>query len=77
MAKKIIISIVVLLEIGLCLFLVFYNLNSFKISTDRLLDIKDIPNIKNYFQISNENNNVLYKETINDISNIIESFSIL
>lgn len=73
--KKIIISIVVMLEVGFCLFLVLTNTNSFITSTNRLLELSNIPNIKNYFQISNDNSNVIYNEVINDISDKIDTFS--
>ncbi len=73
--KKIIISIVVMLEVGFCLFLVLTNTNSFITSTNRLLELSNIPNIKNYFQISNDNSNVIYNEVINDISDKIDTIS--
>ena len=73
--KKIIIGLIVVLEIGLCLFLVLSNINYFKTSTNRLLELSSFPNIKNYFQVSNDNSKIIYNEVINDISNKVDTFS--
>ena len=49
MAKKIIKITLILLGIGLTLFLIVLNLNSFIETTNRFCEIADISNLKNIF----------------------------
>lgn len=68
MAKKIILMI---LGAGIFLLLVFFNLSNFIDTTERLLQIKDLSTLKNYFEIYNTNSTVIYDESIKEIEGAI------
>ena len=74
MVKKIIKIITGILGIVLILFLVFHNLTSFVETTNRLKEIFNINELKNFFEIYNENSKVIYNESINEIVEAIEGF---
>lgn len=71
MAKKIICILTILLGVGVFLLLVVYHLQNFQTSTNRLLDLKDIATLKNYFELYNINSNLIYDESIKEIENVV------
>ncbi len=68
MVKKI---ISITLGVGVFLLLVFFNLSTFKETTQRLLDLKDLSILKNYFEIYNTNSTIIYDESIKEIEGTI------
>ena len=78
MVRKIIISILGTLGIGILLFLVFQNLDSFVATTNRLSDILKIDSLKNFFEVYNESSTQIYDESVNEIvdavGGVIDSF---
>ncbi len=68
MAKKI---ILITLGAGVFLLLVFFNLTNFIDTTERLLQIKDLSTLKNYFEIYNTNSTIIYDESIKEIEGVI------
>lgn len=68
MDKKI---ILITLGAGIFLLLVFFNLTNFIDTTDRLLQIKDLSNLKNCFEIYNTNSTIIYDESIKEIEGAI------
>ena len=60
MVKKITLTTLSVLGIGILLFLITYNLSSFEYTTQRLLSITDISNLKNIFQIYNETSTTIF-----------------
>ena len=78
MVRKIILSILGTLGIGILLFLVFQNLDSFVATTNRLSDILKIDSLKNFFEVYNESSKVIYDESVNEIvdavGGVIDSF---
>lgn len=68
MAKKI---IFITLGAGIFLLLVFFNLTNFIDTTERLLQIKDLSTLKNYFEIYNTNSTIIYDESIKEIEGTI------
>ena len=79
MVRKIILSILGVLGIGILLFLVFQNLDSFVATTNRLSDILKIDSLKNFFAVYNESSTQIYDESIKEIegavNNVIDSFN--
>ncbi len=71
MAKKIICIISILLGVGVFLLLVVYHPQNFKTSTNRLLEIRDISTLKNYFELYNTNSTVIYNESIKEIEGVV------
>ena len=78
MVRKIILSILGTLGIGIFLFLVFQNLDSFVATTNRLSDILKIDSLKNFFEVYNESSTQIYDESVNEIvdavGGVIDSF---
>ena len=74
MVRKIIKYLLVVLGIGLLLFLVLHNLDSFVASTHRLGDILKIDSLKNWFEVYNEKNTVIYDESIKEIEENVNTF---
>ena len=68
MVKKI---IYITLGVGVFLLLVCFNLSTFKDTTQRLLDLKDLSTLKNYFEIYNTNSTIIYDESIKEIEGTI------
>lgn len=68
MAKKI---ISITLGAGIFLLLVFFNLTNFIDTTERLLQVKDLSTLKNYFEIYNTNSTIIYDESIKEIEGTI------
>lgn len=79
MVRKIILSILGTLGIGILLFLVFQNLDSFVATTNRLSDILKIDSLKNFFEVYNESSTQIYDESIKEIegavNGVIDSFN--
>ena len=79
MVRKIILSILGTLGIGILLFLVFQNLDSFVATTNRLSDILKIDSLKNFFEVYNESSTQIYEESIKEIegavNGVIDSFN--
>lgn len=79
MVRKIILSILGVLGIGVLLFLVFQNLDSFVATTNRLSDILKIDSLKNFFEVYNESSTQIYDESIKEIegavNGVIDSFN--
>ena len=73
MVKKIIKIIFVVLGIGLFLFLILHNIYSFVETTNRLKEILNPFELKNFFEIYNEESKVIYEESIKEITEAIES----
>ena len=67
-----------MLGVGVILLLILQNKDSFIETTNRLSQVLKIDNLKNFFEIYNESNNVIYSESINEIAdsvtNTIDSF---
>ena len=74
MVRKIIKYLLVVLGIGLLLFLVLHNLDSFVASTHRLGEILKIDSLKNWFEVYNEKNTVIYDESIKEIEENVNTF---
>ena len=78
MVRKIILTILGTLGIGILLFLVFQNLDSFVETTKRLSEVLKIDNLKNFFELYNESSSVIYDESIKEIegavNDVIDSF---
>ncbi len=51
--------------------IIIYNIPSFKTSTNRLLDLKDLSTLKNYFEIYNTKSAIIYDESIKEIEGTI------
>lgn len=68
MAKKI---ICITLGVGIFLLLVFFHLTTFIDTTHRLLDLKDLSSLKNYFEIYNTSSTIIYDESIKEIEDSI------
>lgn len=68
MVKKI---IYITLGVGVFLLLVCFNLTTFRDTTQRLLDLKDISTLKNYFEIYNTKSTIIYDESIKEIEGTI------
>ena len=66
MVKKVIITISVMLGVGVILLLILQNKDSFIETTSRLSQVLKIDNLKNFFELYNESNNVIYSESINE-----------
>lgn len=71
MAKRIIKITLITLGIGIFLFLVYLNYNSFIDTTKRLADILDIHNLKNFIEKYNSKRNIIYDESIKEIEDAI------
>ena len=67
MVRKIIKYLLVVLGIGLLLFLVLHNLDSFVASTHRLGEILKIDSLRNWFEVYNNKNTVILDESIQEI----------
>ena len=67
-----------MLGVGVILLLILQNKDSFIETTNRLSQVLKIDNLKNFFELYNESNNVIYSESINEIAdsvtNTIDSF---
>lgn len=67
-----------MLGVGVILLLILQNKDSFIETTSRLSQVLKIDNLKNFFELYNESNNVIYSESINEIAdsvtNTIDSF---
>ena len=74
MVRKIILSILGVLGIGILLFLVFQNLDSFVATTNRLSDILKIDSLKNFFELYNESSQVIYDESMKEIGEAVGGF---
>ena len=78
MVKKILKIIALVLGIGLLLFLVLNNIDSFIHTTNRLKEIFNSTELKNFFQIYNEKSTVILDESIKEITeavgSVIDSF---
>ena len=78
MVRKIIITILGTLGIGILLFLVFQNLDSFVETTKRLSEVLKIDSLKNFFELYNESSTHIYDESIKEIegavNDVIDSF---
>ena len=78
MVKKILKIIALVLGIGLILFLVLNNIDSFIHTTNRLKEIFNSTELKNFFQIYNEKSTVILDESIKEITeavgSVIDSF---
>lgn len=78
MVRKIILTILGTLGIGILLFLVFQNLDSFVETTKRLSEVLKIDSLKNFFEVYNESSSVIYDESIKEIegavNDVIDSF---
>ena len=74
MAKKIIKITLILLGIGLTLFLIVLNFNSFIETTNRFCEIADISNLKNFFEVYNDKSTVIYDESIKEIEEAVSGF---
>lgn len=72
MVKKIINISLVVLGLGLILFLILHNLYSFVDTTNRLKEILNPFELKNFFEIYNETSTVIYEESIKEITKAIE-----
>ena len=64
----------VVLGIGLLLFLVLHNLDSFVASTHRLGEILKIDSLRNWFEVYNDTNTVIYAESIQEIETNVNTF---
>ena len=56
---------------GVFLLLVCFNLTTFRDTTQRLLDLKDLSTLKNYFEIYNTKSTIIYDESIKEIEGTI------
>ena len=78
MVRKIILTILGTLGIGILLFLVFQNLDSFVETTKRLSEVLKIDSLKNFFELYNESSTIIYDESIKEIegavNDVIDSF---
>ena len=74
MVRKIIKYSLVVLGIGLLLFLVLHNLDSFVSSTHRLGEILKIDSLRNWFEVYNDTNTVIYDESIQEIETNVNAF---
>ena len=74
MVRKIIKYTLVVLGIGLLLFLVLHNLDSFVASTHRLGEILKIDSLRNWFEVYNDTNTVIYQESVQEIETNINTF---
>ena len=74
MVRKIIKYLLVVLGIGLLLFLVLHNLDSFVASTHRLGEILKIDSLRNWFEVYNDTNTVIYQESVQEIETNINTF---
>lgn len=74
MAKRIIKISLVILGVGLFLFLIYWNRNSFIQSTNRLLEILNLNELKSFFEVYNESSQVIYDESIKEITEAAEGF---
>lgn len=74
MVRKIIKYTLVVLGIGLLLFLVLHNLDSFVASTHRLGEILKIDSLRNWFEVYNDTNTVIYDESIQEIETNVNTF---
>ena len=78
MVRKIILTILGTLGIGILLFLVFQNLDSFVETTKRLSEVLKIDSLKNFFEVYNESSTHIYDESIKEIegavNDVIDSF---
>ena len=78
MVKKILKIIALVLGIGLLLFLVLNNIDSFIHTTNRLKEIFNSTELKNFFQIYIEKSTVILDESIKEITeavgSVIDSF---
>lgn len=78
MVKKILKIIALVLGIGLLLFLVLNNIDSFIHTTNRLKEIFNSTELKNFFQLYNEKSTVILDESIKEITeavgSVIDSF---
>ena len=68
MVKKI---IYITLGVGVFLLLVCFNLSTFRDTTQRLLDLKDLSTLKNYFELYNTKSTIIYDESIKEIEGTI------
>lgn len=73
MVKKIIKILLILLGVGLVSFLIYHNYYSFQETTERVKQIFNLTELKNFFEIYNENSTVIYEESINEVIDNIES----
>ena len=71
MVKKILKIIALVLGIGLLLFLVLNNIDSFIHTTNRLKEIFNSTELKNFFQIYNEKSTVILDESIKEITDFV------
>ncbi len=78
MDQKIIKKIFILAGITLAVILLVFNYYSFVTTSKRILEIFDIKNLENYFEIYLENNHIIFEETVQEINvfinNTIEVF---
>ena len=74
MAKKIIKISSIVLGIGLLLFLVIINVNTFSSTTYRFLEIFDISNLKNIFEVYIGKSTVIYEESVKEVETNVSSF---
>lgn len=69
--NKIIFYLYIGLGIGLCLFLVLTNLNSFATSWNRFTDIWKASRLQSFFEVYNEKSVTIYNESVNEIGEFI------
>lgn len=74
MAKKIIKISSIVLGIGLLLFLVIINVNTFSSTTYRFIEIFDISNLKNIFEVYIGKSTVIYEESVKEVETNVSSF---
>lgn len=73
MARRIKI-ILIILGIGLFPFLVYLNFSSFAETTNRILEILNPKELKNFFEVYNESSNTIYQESITEIQEAVDNF---
>ena len=72
MVKRIILTIYGILGVGVILLLVFLNIDSFVASTNRLSEILKIDSLKNFFEVYNENSDIIFEESMDEIGQAID-----
>ncbi|MCR5786411.1 MAG: hypothetical protein K6G28_01760 [Acholeplasmatales bacterium] len=74
MAKKIIKISSIILGVCLAIFLVIISINTFKSTTSRLIEIFDISNLKNCFEIYIDKSSIIYEESVKEVESNVSSF---
>lgn len=70
--KKIIISLEILLGVGAILLLIIFNLDYFVSTTKRLSEVLEIDSLKSWFEVYNDNNNLIYQEAVDEINQHVD-----